>query len=100
METFIGTIIGITVGGLITFFVAKYYYQRASNQLRFEADKLKKFNTMILRALEMSDRVQLNKDPKTGEIVGFIISGKLSAKATSKVSASGETIRKGHQLKE
>jgi|SRR3972149_6994939 len=100
MQTFLGTIIATIIGGLITFFVAKYYYQRASNQLKIEADKLKKFNTMILRALEMNDMVELNKDPKTGEIVGFIISGKLSIKATSKASASGETIRKGHQLKE
>ena len=41
MEAFIYSVAGIIIGGLITFFVSRHYYQRASEELRSEAEKLR-----------------------------------------------------------
>jgi hypothetical protein len=66
-----GTIINVILGGIITWFLAWYYYKRAGEELRHEAEKLRKLNSMILIALEKQGWVKLNRD-KDGNITGFL----------------------------
>jgi len=69
--------IGVIIGGIITFFVAKYYYQRATKDLKKEAAELRKLNTLILRGMEEAGQVEWNKD-SVGNIVGLVINLKVS----------------------
>ena len=45
--------LGVLIGALITWLLAWYYYKRAGDELRVEADKLQHTNEMILRWLEV-----------------------------------------------
>ncbi|WP_141400769.1 hypothetical protein [Pseudoxanthomonas wuyuanensis] len=47
------TIISILIGAGITWLVSWYYYKRAGDGLKAEADRLQRTNEMILRWLEV-----------------------------------------------
>jgi hypothetical protein len=85
MNSILLTIISMAVGAIITWIVAKYYYEKASNDLKEEAQKLRTLNTLILRALESAGIASFNKD-QGGEIKGLII--KLSSNLNSKSRTS------------
>jgi uncharacterized membrane-anchored protein len=46
--TILLTLIAIAVGGLITFFVTRWYYERASGDLEREASELKDYTVMLI----------------------------------------------------
>ncbi len=65
------SLFGVLIGGLITWFVAKHYYERASIELSNEASGLRGLTIMVLRALEVAKFVKFNKDEQ-GNPVGFV----------------------------
>jgi len=75
-------IISMAVGALITWFVSRYYYIKAGQELKIEATELKKLNTLMLRALEKAGLAKFNRD-ENGNIKGMII--ELSAKCEAKI---------------
>ena len=79
------TISSMAIGALITWWVAKHYYQKAGKELEVEASELKKLNTLMLRAMENSGLAKFNRD-KNGNIKGMVI--ELSAKIESKTETS------------
>ena len=66
------TLISLLVGGVITCYVAKHYYERASRDLRVEAEELRKLNDLILKNLEHAGLVKLSRDAQ-GNVTGFQI---------------------------
>lgn len=73
------TIANILVGALITWFLARYYFKKAGNELKEEADKLRKLNILMLRALEEAGLAKFNRN-ENNEIIGLVIN--LSAVGT------------------
>lgn len=64
-------LLGIAVGGLVTWVVAHVYYKRAGDELRTEAAELRKLGSMVLTAMEHQGLTKLSRD-STGKIVGFV----------------------------
>tara|TARA_R110002074_G_scaffold365015_1_gene538628 strand:- start:13 stop:288 length:276 start_codon:yes stop_codon:yes gene_type:complete len=81
-------LVGIIVGGIITFSVSKNYYERASADLMEETARLRKLNTLALKALEEGGLVRFNRN-SSGEIVGLVY--EVSINETIKTSASFES---------
>ena len=71
------TLVGIFVGGLITWIVSKHYYSKAGEDLKEEAIRLHFHNKLMLVMLEDQGSVKLRRDDD-GDIVG--ISYSLKAK--------------------
>jgi hypothetical protein len=63
-------LIGIVVGGVITFLVARYYYKKASEELSKEANELRRLNNLMLHGMEYAGWIELQRD-KEGNITGF-----------------------------
>jgi hypothetical protein len=57
------------IGGLIT---GGVFYWFSGRQLRGEANRLRELNSMILRAMEVANLVQVNRDSH-GNPIGFIL---------------------------
>jgi len=74
----IGAVLGVLLGGVITFLVSWWFYVRAASELRQEADRLRDQVDIILRGLEDAELFKLNRDPATGKITGIRFEGKLS----------------------
>ena len=62
MTEIIMSLIGVSVGALVTWIVAHRYYERASRDLRIEADALKKMTKLMLRGMEEAGLVKFTKD--------------------------------------
>ena len=65
--------LSVLIGGAITRLVARQYYQKASVELRQEAQRLRETTAMILRGLHNSGVFEVRFDPNTGDPVGLNI---------------------------
>ena len=68
-------IIGLIIGGMITFFIANYYYGRARKGLKNEVTKLRELNIRILWKMEQEGLIEWSRDSQ-GNIVGLDIKSK------------------------
>lgn len=80
------TIGSVIVGGLVTFFCSKHYYEKASKELRIEAEKLCRLNNLILRVMENAGLATLTRDAQ-GNITNFVV----NVNASGAVSFLGST---------
>lgn len=80
------TLLGIIVGGYITYRASKEYYEKASKELNEQSQKLLSVNNLILRALEEADLAEYTKD-EDGNIIGLVIKLKQSINASTTASA-------------
>ena len=87
--TLMGVALGTILGGFVTRYYAKHYYEKASRELREEALELRKYNKLILRALEQAELVELSRD-ENGEITGLVLKMSLTESITIKSQASAE----------
>ena len=78
MLDFLNSMTGVLLGALITLWVARRYYVRASQDLRGKASELHRLTTLVLRGLENAGLVGLNKDEK-GNIIDLIIGREVAA---------------------
>jgi len=60
----------VVIGGVITWLVAYWYYQRAAKGLDLEAAKLRNLMRIVLVVMEQQGWAKLNRDG-SGNIVGF-----------------------------
>ena len=60
--TIILSVISIAVGGLITFFVTRWYYERASGDLEREAGELKDYTVMLINYLDEAGVIEVERD--------------------------------------
>jgi phosphatidylglycerophosphate synthase len=78
--------VSVLIGAAVTAFFSWFYYQRASEELRTEAERLRRHTTLIMRGLEEAGLVEYNQDEQ-GEITGIVI--KLSGAVGSGGGMSG-----------
>jgi hypothetical protein len=64
------TLLGIAVGGLISWGVSSMYYERASEDLTKEAQELRRMNTILMSTLENAGFVKYECD-ENGNIIGL-----------------------------
>jgi len=72
MWQFIWQLAGLLVGGLITLVVSWYFYKRAGDELRAEADKIRRLNDFICTGLEQAGLAKFRRN-KDGEISAMYI---------------------------
>ncbi len=84
-------LVGILLGGLITFLTAKHYYLEASKEFKNEVEKIldetekiKKFNNYTLRGLESTLDIGFSRDNE-GNPTGLIQYGSAHIKSRSEV---------------
>lgn len=63
-------ILSLVVGALVTWWVARHYYKKATEDLIKEAAELRRLNSLMLRGMEQAGWITLNRD-STGKILGF-----------------------------
>jgi hypothetical protein len=80
-ESTIFLVVGSLVAGVISWWVTKRYYVKASEDLRQAASALKqetlevgRLSTLILKSLEEGEVVELNRD-ENRKIIGIVIHG-------------------------
>lgn len=74
VETIVSTIIGIISGGILTWIASRYYYKKAGDELRAEAERLRKLSELVLyiQTNPQAD-VSLSRDDN-GNVIGLIVS--------------------------
>jgi hypothetical protein len=83
--TIITTLISVLVGGLITWRVSYTYYKKSADELKIEANKLRKHNTLMLHALENAGLAEFTKDSE-GDYTALVIKLSGAVKSSSKVT--------------
>ena len=63
----IGPLVGMAAGGLITWWVARRYYEKASDDLVAEAVDLRLATDRVLRYLEAHHQGEPDRDASPGE---------------------------------
>jgi uncharacterized ion transporter superfamily protein YfcC len=72
LSEFLINFIAVIIGALVTWIVAKYYYERASIELAKQAEDLKNKSTLMLRALEIGGKAEFVRD-ENGDITAMRI---------------------------
>ena len=80
------TFFGMVVGAIVTWKVAKHYYEKASHELTVEAKKLQTLNILMLRGLEDAKLADFSRD-NDGNIVGMLF--KLPTLTATSTAAAG-----------
>jgi hypothetical protein len=62
ITTIIFTLIAIAVGGVVTFLVTRWYYQRTSGVLEREAGDLKDYTVMLINYLDDARVIDVERD--------------------------------------
>jgi len=60
--TIILTLFSIAVGGMVTFLVARWYYERATRNLEREASELKDYTVMLVNYLDDAGVIEVERD--------------------------------------
>jgi hypothetical protein len=76
MEIFL-SIAALAIGSFITWNVSRIYYEKASLELKKEAQDLQKLNGFILEAMEIAGLVHVNRDSE-GKPTGFNLTIKVA----------------------
>ena len=64
--TIILTLFSIAVGGMVTFLVARWYYERATRNLEREASELKDYTVMLINYLDDARMIDVERDAHGG----------------------------------
>ena len=67
---YIGLMIGLMIGGVSSFLIARHYYERDIELLTTDLSKYIELNMRLLRHLEKAGLVHLNRDSQ-GNIIGL-----------------------------
>jgi hypothetical protein len=62
VTTIILTLFSIAVGGVVTFLVARWYYERATGNLEREASELKDYTVMLVDYLDDAGMIDVERD--------------------------------------
>jgi hypothetical protein len=60
--TIILTLFSIAVGGMVTFLVARWYYESATGNLEREASELKDYTVMLVNYLDDARMIDVERD--------------------------------------
>lgn len=85
------TIISVLIGAAITWFVSWYYYKRAGDGLKVEAEKLQYTNEMILRWLEVDgNNIRIIRDDAGKPVSLARTAGVTDSISISSIALDGE----------
>jgi hypothetical protein len=84
--------LSILFGGAITFLASRYYYLKASEDLRGETEGLRRYNKMLMHFLDDAGVIDVEWDPDTGEPMRVVY---LSGVSSGVGEATG-TLTVGH----
>ena len=89
----IATIVSILIGAAITWLVSWYYYKRAGDGLKAEAEKLQRTNEMILRWLEVDgNNIKIIRDAD-GKPVSLAREASFSDAVSVSLAPTGGSLR-------
>jgi hypothetical protein len=83
----LSTVGSVLLGCLMTWYVSRFYYKKAGDDLVKEAVRLRHLSTIMLNVMEDAGFVKLNRD-KSGDVVGRVVP--LSATFESGTQMFGE----------
>jgi hypothetical protein len=78
LKELISVLLGVLLGGAITWYFSRRYYIKASKELQKEASDLLSLSKITLRALEDAGLCKLNRD-ENGKIKGLAFTLKAEA---------------------
>ena len=64
MWEFMLQFVAVLAGAFVTWLCSRYYYKRAGDELRTEADRIRKLSNLIGSALEQRGPVEFKRDDK------------------------------------
>jgi hypothetical protein len=76
--TIISVLISIAVGALITFLVARWYFDRASGDLEREAGELKDYTVILLNYLDDAGVIEVERDAQGSPVRVRVIKRELT----------------------
>ena len=82
------SVISVFAGGLITYFAAKCYYEKASDDLTVESKKLRLLSEMILYKLQHPDAITETIFNEEGIVVGLKVQMKGTVNAGSEMKGN------------
>jgi hypothetical protein len=85
-------LVGVVIGGVITWLVSRHYYKKAGDELKREATELRRLTNLVLHGLEDAGSVKLNRDT-SGKVIGLIIEASAKATGVGLAPAEGEVIQ-------
>jgi len=97
MIDFFYFITALFVGGIITWYVSKKFYLRATEDLNEKASKLVKKIDFILKGMEEEGRIKWTKDEQ-GNVIGIFL--QLSGSSHIKFNATGNLTKKTKEKNE
>lgn len=77
ISTLLSTLAGLVGGSLVTFFVARYYYVRASKDLLAETKRLRNIVNLLAGGLINAGLFEGKFDPETGDLSLITVSTSL-----------------------
>ncbi len=84
MWEFIWGFVALIIGALVTWLCSRYYYKRAGDELRIEADRIRRLSTFICDALEQAGLTAFKRN-KEGEIAAQYV----ELRATGRIKLGG-----------
>lgn len=70
LASFLYLVAGSLIAGLVTYRVAKFYYEQAADDLKAESRQLRRLNEIMLNGMQNNGWIDLNRN-EHGEIVGL-----------------------------
>ena len=90
MADVIFAVVGVAVGGLVTWFVSRWYYTKAGAELRAESERLRKLTQLVLKPFEEAGLVKFTRS-KNGEFAGLVKEAEVHISADSNLDVKAET---------
>ena len=80
MWHFIWDVVAVIIGAFVTWLASRYYYKKAGDELRAEADGIRKLSNLIGHALEQAGLAEFKRDDK-GEMTAIYVDVKATGGA-------------------
>ena len=81
-------LIGATIGAVVTWLAAWWYYRKAGNELRDESKKLRQATELVLYCLTNKDARVAAKYDESGHISGLVVVASGAAQGVAQATAS------------
>ena len=95
MEDILFNCISILAGALVTLVASRVYYGKASKELKHEAQKLRRLNVIMLRAMKEAGLAKFVRD-SNGNIKGLWFNRRLSTRGHSSTPEKPANISRDH----
>jgi hypothetical protein len=95
--TIILTLISIAVGGVVTFLLTRWYYERASKDLEREASDLKDYTVVLINYLDDARMIDVERDAHGNPVRVRVIKREVTDSADIRDSVDTKLTPETHQ---